>query len=370
MKNNYRYKRLDEIVEIDNDENQDKKSIDKPVKIKKLVKMFLSDKLKNVLTNLLKTGDPLSKAVVKKLLDLEDSNKLYEFSYLDIIKGNNDSLSFLSAIRAWKLLEIESSEESLDMPDDDNVVWTTTQRQNINCSRIISKIFDDEFSVDAVQRFSNSFKAEIDSMSIFDNFEVVDGENIRYWYQEKNYEAGQGTLNGSCMRYDKAQQYLDLYCKNPEKCGLVILKSKNNKIFGRALLWKDLKKPLGKTFMDRIYTTKQSYEDIFKKYAIEQGWLYKYSQSAQDSSYMDGDKKVYDGISLVLYVVPYVIEGEGENRVIKIMKSKIPKYQHYPYMDTMKYFTPDTGRLASDIGQASQYRKLRLESTEGGSNNI
>lgn len=335
-------------------------------KVKKLVRMFLSERLKSVFQNLLKTGDPLCKAVVKSFLELDDSDKLQDFTYVDLVKGSNglsdNELSFLPAPRAWRLLNFETEQDSFKRPEPDSEVWTSAQRQNVGIGRMISKLFNDTFSADAVARFVGSFKAEIEASSVFDRFFVVEGENIRYWYYERNYAQGGGSLNGSCMRYEKAQSYLDIYVKNPEKCGLVIYKNRDGKLLGRALLWKGLKKPTGKIFMDRIYTVNQKDEDLFKKYAKQNGWLYKYSQSAQDASYMDGDNRVYDSLALALYPVPYKI---GEDGKVIILSKDIPKYNKYPYMDTLKYFTPETGRLASDIGERTQWKKFRLESTEG-----
>lgn len=335
-------------------------------KVKKLVKMFLSERLKSVFQNMLKTGDPLCKAVVKKFLELDGSDELQDFTYVDLVKGPNgisdSELSFLPAPRAWRLLNFQTEQDSFERPSPDSDVWTSSQRQPAGIGRMISKLFSDTFSADAVARFVGSFKAEIEAVTVFDRFSVVEGENIRHWYSEKNYAQGGGSLNGSCMRYDKAQGYLDMYCKNPDKCSLVIYKNRDGKLLGRALLWKGLKKPTGKTFMDRIYTVNQRDEDLFKKYAKQNGWLYKYSQSAQDASYMDGDNRVYDSLALALYPVPYKV---GEDGKIIIISKDIPKYSKYPYMDTMKYFTPETGRLASDIGERTQWKKFRLESTEG-----
>jgi hypothetical protein len=42
------------------------------------------------------------------------------------------------------------------------------------------------------------------------------------------------------------------------------------------------------------------------------------------------------------------------------------EYNRYPYMDTMKYYNPDTGRLGSDAGNpVPGKRRLKLEATDG-----
>jgi len=35
-----------------------------------------------------------------------------------------------------------------------------------------------------------------------DNFEIVKGKDIRYWYNVDNYSQVKGQLGSSCMRYD------------------------------------------------------------------------------------------------------------------------------------------------------------------------
>ena len=303
-------------------------------KVKPMVAIHYSDKFRTILNNIMKTGDQKSKAVTKELIDLEKTNKTFVFSYLELVKTSNDTISFLQAPRAWRMMNWESEEESFPTPAADSELWTSAQRQTIGVGKIVGKLFeDDKFSQDAINSFINTFKAECDAIGMYDRFQVVDGENLRRWYHEKSYAQGSGILNGSCMRYEAAQKFLDMYVKNPEKCALVILTDGAGKLIGRALLWKNLRKPNGKTFMDRIYTIKQSDEEMFKKFAKENGWIYKYQQSSHDASYMDGDKRVYDSLSLQLTPVPQ-------------------SYSKYPYMDTMKYFTPESGRLASDAGQA------------------
>jgi len=104
------------------------------------------------------------------------------------------------------------------------------------------------------------------------NLEIVKGEEIRHWYLDENYKEGHGSLNNSCMRFKDCQKKLNLYCDNPKKVALVILKSEENKLLGRALLWK-LDKPNNKIYMDRIYTVVDFYENIFLKFARKNGYL-------------------------------------------------------------------------------------------------
>jgi hypothetical protein len=98
--------------------------------------------------------------------------------------------------------------------------------------------------------------------------------------------------------------------------------------------------------MDRIYVVRQSDEELFKKYAQEQGWIYKHSQQAYDGTYMENGQKVNK--SLALKLVP-----GGD-------------YKYYPFMDTLKYYNPTTGRLGSDPGNPVEgTKRLKLEGGAG-----
>ena len=149
---------------------------------------------------------------------------------------------------------------------------------------------------------------------------LVDGVDILNAYHCKNYDEGE--TMGSCMRYEEAQKYLDIYVDNPDsvKC-LVLLNPENGKVRGRALIWY---MDGGATFMDRIYTTNKEYETYFKSYAEEKN-MSTYGRTPSDD---------------------VTLENDGE-------------YDYYPYMDTFKYYTPDTGVLSNDSGE------LELGGTDG-----
>ena len=109
-----------------------------------------------------------------------------------------------------------------------------------------------ETSDKEIEEFVNLYKLEWDGVNSPGNFEIVSGDKIIYWYNCKRYVSGGGTLNGSCMRYDKCSDFFDIYVKNPEQCKLVILKTPDGELLlGRALLWtcED-----GSIYLDRIYT--------------------------------------------------------------------------------------------------------------------
>jgi len=332
---------------------------------KKLMKLFLSPQLETILHKILKSGDFQCKAIANRLLtDEQRPNDLYDISYLDIDKEKDDTITFVPAQQIWRKMGFTDQAQANQKPTPDSPMWAASGRQPLKIGGLINRIFVDElgepvFKESAVAKFINIFKAEIASILIWNRFKIVREEDIRYWYAESNIVAA-GKLGNSCMRYDgtngngNCQPYFNIYVKNPEKCGMLILTNFNNKLIGRALVWggeaeaNRLRKPTGRIFMDRIYVTKDSEEDLFKKYAKEQGWIYKYSQEAFNASYIDplnNDEHVNKSISIQL---------------------KPMEHKQYPYMDTLKYYNPFTGRLASDPGnQVEGMKRWKLESGNG-----
>jgi len=311
---------------------------EKKEKVIPKVALHFSSKFRKILENIkTKAPDDKARLIANALLDEEKTDNMFPLSYIDVSLTDNDKVSYLQSPRAWRIMGYTSEKDSIPVPPEDSKIWEqpSTLRAEQFIGRILTPIFGaDKFSQVAVKSFSDIYKAEYEALTIYDRFKLVEGENIRYWYNEKRYTKdsdGSGLL-GSCMRYEGAQPYLDIYCKNPDRCSLLILTNPKNELIGRAIVWKDLRKPKGETFMDRVYVARQHYNELFKKYAVDQGWIYKYNQTAGDSSYVDKKgQRVTDGLAVVL-----------EPRT----------YDHYPYMDTLKYYTPDSGRLGSDQGQA------------------
>ena len=91
----------------------------------------------------------------------------------------------------------------------------------------------------------------------------------------KNYYSSHGALGGSCMA-DEEKDTFKIYYKNDKKVQLLIYVDNNDKIHGRALLWKLNTSPCdAKYFMDRVYTNADSDVIKFKNFAEEKGFLYK-----------------------------------------------------------------------------------------------
>lgn len=176
-----------------------------------------------------------------------------------------------------------------------------------------------------IEDFSNEYQAYFNiEQRIFDNFKVVKGEEIRYWYNCKNYASEIGELGKSCMRYEHCSPFFDIYCKNEKTCSLLILTDDNNKLIGRALLWKMVQ---GYNYIDRIYTSKESYTNIFHKWA--------------DINNYKMDTNKLDTVS---------VNKEW--------------YNYYPFMDTFSFFSPKEGILTTHFTSKLK-GLLELSDTEG-----
>jgi len=220
-------------------------------------------------------------------------------------------------------------------------VWNKN-RQDVKVGKAIRALLkanSDEVVDKELEEFVNSFKAQIDKINDkFSLFDVVKGDDIVYWYDHKKYYKQSGTLGSSCMK-DGEPYYFDIYKSNPSVCQLIILKSdkNDNKIVGRALLWKLTD---GNMFMDRVYSINDSDVNLFREYAKDNGWYSKYYNNSTES---------VEAISPT---------GETVTNLSTEIDIRSGYYDGYPYMDTFKWFST-SGRLSTENGD------YNLENTDG-----
>ena len=207
---------------------------------------------------------------------------------------------------------------------------TSNRKSDVKLGKFINKFLaaiGKTFPPTVIEKFVKKYQLEVVLMKTsLDpiNFKVVEGEEIRKWYNENIYENNKGQLGTSCMKYDRCQDYFDIYVENPEVCKLLIFTSNDGKLAGRALLW-TLEN--GRKYMDRIYTNKDSYDNLFLKWGKQNG----YEKSINTNS---------------------------------IVNVKAKDYELYPYMDTFKFYKFDEGKL-SNSHNAFKTPYFVLESTDG-----
>lgn len=168
------------------------------------------------------------------------------------------------------------------------------------------------YTASDVEKFVNKFISLMEyKHNALDYFRIITGGEIKHWYLFDNYSGKTGQLGQSCMRYDNCQEFFDIYSDNPNVCQLLIFVDMNDKLLGRALLWK---LEDGSKFMDRIYTTRDSNIDLFVKWGKENGYTKHYERTSNN------------------------------NLSVKVE----PKdYAQYPFMDTFKYYKPEDGILSN-----------------------
>jgi hypothetical protein len=212
-----------------------------------------------------------------------------------------------------------------------------------------------EFTPIELNDFIDKYKSEMKELKEkFKRFEIVKGEDIKFWYLVDRYEKqDSGSLGTSCMRHSRCQKYFDIYTDNDEVVSMIILKSRNDpdKIIGRAILWdatfinrsEPIEEPNIK-FMDKIYVNDYSDENFFIKFARANGFYYKKSQDYSETPIM------FDG---------KVLDDDESYMSVSINGGR---YDYYPYMDTMKYYD-DRGILTNCDSKSYDYT---LQETEGG----
>jgi hypothetical protein len=317
------------------------------------VPLYYSQAFKDTLRSLSLKGDKVSTF----LFNAEQSED-YEtdITFIDIGPGN-DKVSFIQVNRILRMIDKELGDSESknqgklkgQLPEDylfkigrmrqdkTKPVWRE-QRTDLQVGRFVNKIIQKSkdtsiksLTQNDVNAFVDNFKAYRDfQTSKKDKFEVVQGEDIRKWYDEDNYENAAYHLSNSCMRYERCQDYLDIYTENTNQVSMVIMKGLDpNKIIGRALIWK---LDNGSTYLDRPYANNDEDVNLFKQWGRDKG---------------------------------YVVYGDNyHHKEVTLDKSD---FRYYPYMDTFKYLNRGKNLLStnSDGFDDGNEDWVRLESTGG-----
>lgn len=219
-------------------------------------------------------------------------------------------------------------------------------RVTLKVGRFINKFLNEKsiesfkISKSDIEKFVNDYKSWFDTSKFV--LKIVEGEEIRKWYNERNYYSFNGYQNGSlwnsCMRYEKRIKFLDLYCTNPKIKMLVMLQEKDNEwlVRSRALLWEDVEviKDFSGTLpdrikvMDRIYSVFDSDVNTFKKWAFDNGYIPKFEQNAKSHQFFD-------------------IKGEVV-RISCVIDLDNGHFGSFPYLDTFPYFNWGKKQVSND----------------------
>ena len=213
--------------------------------------------------------------------------------------------------------------------------WARRNRQEGRIGKVFQSAIVKQFKQSEWENFVNLFKAEICQC---DTFRLVSGEDIRKWYDGKNYDSFKGTLGNSCMRYEEAQKFFDIYVDNAK----MLITTKSGKLTGRAIVWEINENT---TILDRIYTCHDYLEQCFIDYAKEHKWIIRSNNSLLHT----GDEQ--------LWLTPEDNYTNSKHLDFKIkLKSE---YDYYPYVDSFRYLSSD--RLTLTTWQNA----YSLDSTDG-----
>lgn len=224
-------------------------------------------------------GNDRAAELADKLLSTIDDEDYFDD---DDIKQNyfsttdkDDTVSFLLNN---KVPDNWNNEEDASMP------YNMKGRNEVKVGRIIRYLFEliekengdtgvGDVKDKDIEKFVNAYKASKVDTKI--KFKLVKGEDIAEYYHEDKYFGNSGSLGGSCMK-DEGSGFFEIYSQNKKKVNLLIYVDGDDKIHGRALVWKMSDSPCNaEYFMDRVYVNRDSDEIKFKKFAEDNGFLYK-----------------------------------------------------------------------------------------------
>jgi len=335
-----------------------------------------SPPLKDILNKMKSKGYDIAEELIKiektdikpdiTFVDLSDEG-YFSFTTMkkveDILKKNDDD-SFLKKNDDGEVVKCDYYDLVHHSPffyNDKHTIdysypFYTKNRNPIKIGRFINKVLNKKYKEKDIEDFVNELKSVI--FSDREHFEIVSGEDIAYWYNSDHYYDGNGTLGSSCMR-NQNDGVFEIYVNNPDVCKMLIL-LKENKLIGRALLWKPSKitKKGGKEsiilnenqyFMDRVYTNKDSLLNTFIRYADDNDFLHK-TRNSYSHTYGVLNKT-----------------GDNFNVYMEVQLDKIV-YDMFPYMDTFKIYNPSNYILNNDIDNVDDDRYdgfYKLESTSG-----
>lgn len=227
-----------------------------------------------------------------KIIKRADAGDGYKNKYQIIHMENlNDGSQFLNL---------------LDITFDDNNIqpcYENMKGSDLKIGRFLRRVLSEkQASSKDIEDIVNAYKSHnLYVKNMTDYIKVVEGEDIKKWYDEDKYAPNQSILNDSCMRYKKCQEYFDIYMEPENGVKMVILTDTNNRLVARALLWT---LDDGTKYMDRIYG-----KDHVIKTFIKWG---------EDNGYTQ-----------------FFNNNKGEQKLNVTLKINFEKY--IPYLDTFRF---------------------------------
>jgi len=271
-----------------------------------------------------------------RLRNLKDQNKIASTLY-QLFNSNY----YIDGKLAQNYVDVDTedtitflSDDKLSKLDDRSTIFSTRGRGSIRIGRFVNALLTKdelkrvvEFTAKDVEDFVNLYKATSTNENF--KFSLVEGDDIAKWYNNIKYAEQRGSLGNSCMK-NKPADYFDIYSKNPDVCKLLIYTDTNDKLLGRALVWKLEDSPTqAEWFMDRVYSVGDSDIIKFMNYAKEQNWMHKFYQGASDE-----------------YSLLFNYNGEDFFGKASV-KLDNTDFNNYPYVDTLFFLDIDKKTMSN-----------------------
>lgn len=312
-----------------------------------------------------------------KILDLEGKDiSNTDLTFIDCdFEGNVTFITMANAIKLIKAAYPDATNSDLDLSGDidiadivfkndmnslargrgdgDSGVYVKS-RNTIKIGKLVNRLFKGTLTNSEVEKFVNDFKASSPSQK--EKIQLVTGDDIKFWYDSKNYQLVTGSLGSSCMA-GKDGNFFNLYAQNPDTCNLLIM-TVGDKLVARALVWKlntiqSLDGEIGQNnrpdyFLDRVYSIEDYQVEKMRRFAIDKGWAVRKWNSGHQYESVLWKNKNYEHVSMSIKV------------------KKLDYSNTYPYMDTFKRYDHFNGLLWND--EKRRKGGHILQSTQGGFN--
>jgi hypothetical protein len=323
--------------------------------------VYFSPKLREELA---KVKHPIAKDILSK----EGTNPKEDVTFLDVdsregyitfktmksmLKGIEEEAPVPDLIPLLKGVETEFNKSYSDEYLTKLPSWNKA-RNPVKVGKIVNILSPGKWTPGDIEKFTDKFKA-VQKGETSMTIKVVEGDEIAFWYDEKNYLSKDSSLGSSCMRYERCKNYFDIYTKNPEVCKMVCLldEDENNqpKLRARALIWKidSIKSwkgtPKFEWFMDRQYAISDADVEYLKEWATREGYAYKTQNS-------------FGGFTGVTF-------NDENFRINMTVQLKDERYRFFPYVDTFRRFGTEDSKLYNDEDQDCEGDYL-LNDTSGG----
>jgi len=316
------------------------------------LKISISPELQKVFNKIYAaTRNKIAKDIYDIEVNYHDDNY---FDHIDISKQNPFMLSYINKERIDRIKKdktIIHKEQRQNWLTDEwfthtwyEETWTQEDfynpkmRYHCKPAKLIETLFPGKYTNVEKEKFTDLFKNEMRKENNIDNLviEFFSGEDIRKKYHEKSYSKGyndEGSQNGlinSCMKHDRCQEYLDIYCKNVAMVELAVL-HEMDEVVARCICWypdgKDKKD--GRKWFDRIYAVNDT---IKRDVQAELEKLGYFNISPKNCIPYEGSEKF-------TITLPHV------------------EFDSYPYVDTL-YYLNTTKKTLSNVYNGGEYELL------------